>query len=206
MGVVFLDGDDTNELLVPYVRGLNPTLDPEQIRQVYLQASLGEISARRFWQEVGFPVSEAHPDLEKNYLDNHLRLDPEFPEIAARLAGAYRLALLSNDVAEWSDYLCRKHRLNGFFGAKIISGVVGIRKPEPRIYKKLLATIRATPGDCVFIDDRLPNLRSAAHLGMKTIHFRRGPFDCYGEFYPDASITRFPELPPVIEVLSGANE
>lgn len=63
MGVLFTVGDDTNELLIPFVQAKNPAAEREEIRTHYHRACLGEISSRAFWEAVGlggeFPFCRA---------------------------------------------------------------------------------------------------------------------------------------------------
>ncbi len=152
MGVIFKAGDDTNDLLVPYIQKRNDMISAEKINEIYLRVSLGEISSFDFWKELGF-CSE-YPGIEREYLDACLTRDPDFMETARTLVKNYHLALLSNDVKEWSDYLRIKFDLNSLFKIIIISGEVGYRKPDKRIYSILLDRIRSFPSNCVLIDDR----------------------------------------------------
>jgi len=46
---------------------------------------------------------------------------------------------------------------------------VGLRKPEPAIYKLALEITDRKPQECAFIDDRPLNLDAAQCLGMQTI-------------------------------------
>ena len=60
------------------------------------------------------------------------------------------------------------------FDAAVISGHVGVVKPDPRIYEILFARARRKPNELLFIDDSPANVSAAAALGMAAIHFRRG--------------------------------
>jgi len=44
-------------------------------------------------------------------------------------------------------------------------------KPSLALMQQVLAQLRLPAGQCIFIDDTLSNLKSAAQLGIKTIHF-----------------------------------
>ncbi len=193
MGVVFTVSDDTNDLLVPFIRKRNKQLSRDYINESYLRASLGLISSRQFWQEVG--LGSQYPEVETSYLDTQLILDDGFLRAAKTLSERYSLGLLSNDVSEWSAYLRNKFELN-FFNAAIISGDVHCRKPDVAIYERFLKNAKALAGECVFIDDRCKNLSAAKPLGLKTIHFVRQPEE--SRFIPDASITGFHELEQAI--------
>jgi HAD superfamily hydrolase (TIGR01509 family) len=197
MGVVFTVGDDTNELLVPFVAERNPAVTPGTINEAYLRASLGEISSRRFWDAVG--LGRDYPDVEREYLDTRLSVDPDFASVACRLAGRFHLGLLSNDLAEWSAHLRRTRSLS--FDAVTISGDVGCRKPSPEIYRRFLASSGADAVECVFVDDRLKNLAAAHDVGFATILFERNPES--GDFVPDGRVAGFAELEGVLGRLVG---
>ncbi len=197
MGVIFEVGDDINYLLVPYIQKRYDTVPAGKINEMYLKASLGEISSFDFWKELGF-CSE-YPEIEREYLDTCLTIDPDFIEIARTLAKNYHLAILSNDVKEWSNYLRTKFDLNNLFKIIIISGEVGYRKPDKRIYNILLDRIRSSPSNCIFIDDRAKNLLPASEMSIKTIRFIRGESNDYSP--ADYEISSFVELPQVIESL-----
>ena len=195
MGVIFEVGDDTNDLLVPYIQKINDMISAEKINEMYLKASLGEISSFDFWNELGF--GNKYPEIERDYLDTYLRIDSEFVEVAKTLSKNYSLAILSNDVKEWSNYLRTKFDLSRLFKIIIISGEVGYRKPDKRIYNILLDRIQSPPSDCVFVDDRAKNLRPASEIGIKTIRFVRE--ESNNDISANFEISSFAELPQAIE-------
>ncbi|MBB6118741.1 HAD family hydrolase [Nocardiopsis algeriensis] len=82
----------------------------------------------------------------------------------ARRAGA-STAVLSNS---WGNGYPRSHFATTF-DAVVVSGEVGMRKPEPRIYLHTCEQLGLSPEDCVFIDDLESNVRSAEELGMAGI-------------------------------------
>jgi len=75
-------------------------------------------------------------------------------------------ALLSNS---WGNSY-PDHLFDGMFDAVVISGEVGMRKPEERIYRHTLELIDLQPQACVFIDDLRHNVDAAVSLGMVGIH------------------------------------
>lgn len=83
---------------------------------------------------------------------------------AARNAG-HATALLSNS---WGNGYPREH-LGSTFDTLVISGEVGMRKPEERIYLYTCRSLGLDPEDCVFIDDLEHNVATAESLGMTGI-------------------------------------
>ena len=197
MGVIFEVDDDVDDLLVPFIQRKDDSVSSEKINELYRKASLGEISSCAFWGQLGFESD--YPDIEKDYLDSCLKLDPEFVDIARSLKESYSLAVLSNDVKEWSSYLRNKLELNELFMVVIISGEIGYRKPDREIYTILLDRIHESPSSCILVDDRSENLYAASQLDMKTVKFvRQGAInDSSGE----SEITSFSQLPEVVDRL-----
>jgi HAD superfamily hydrolase (TIGR01509 family) len=61
--------------------------------------------------------------------------------------------------------------LNEFDDA-VISGHVGVMKPDPRIFEILFERVGRRPEELVFVDDSLRNIEAARALGMPAIQFR----------------------------------
>lgn len=198
MGVIFEVADDVNDLLVPFIQKRDRSSSSERINKLYRKASLGEISSCDFWKQLGF--ESEYPDIEKDYLDSCLKLDPGFINIARSLKESYSLAVLSNDVKEWSSYLRGKFGLDELFKVVIISGEVGYRKPDREIYTILLEGIHESPSSCLLVDDRSKNLYAASQLGLKTIKFVRQ--DATDDSSGDFEITSFSQLPEIVDRVS----
>lgn len=58
------------------------------------------------------------------------------------------------------------------FDDVIVSSEVKLIKPDPAIYRLTLERINCQAGECVFVDDSLPNIEMARQLGFHAIHFR----------------------------------
>jgi HAD superfamily hydrolase (TIGR01509 family) len=81
---------------------------------------------------------------------------------------------LSNFAHETFALAERNHNFLGDFDDRVISGHVGVVKPDPRIYEILFERVGRQPGELLFIDDSLKNVEAARALGMPSVHFRRG--------------------------------
>jgi epoxide hydrolase-like predicted phosphatase len=88
---------------------------------------------------------------------------------AARNAGI-RTGLISNS---WGNGRYDREQFTGVFDGVVISGEVGIRKPDPHIYELGAAAVDLPPEACVFVDDLPGNLKPARALGMTTVHHVR---------------------------------
>lgn len=58
-----------------------------------------------------------------------------------------------------------------WFRGMVVSGKVGLMKPDPRVFHLLLQEYELNPAEVVFIDDHLPNVDAACRLGFHAILF-----------------------------------
>jgi putative hydrolase of the HAD superfamily len=78
-------------------------------------------------------------------------------------------ALTNNWRREGPDDDVIPHRLRAHFDVFVESRVVGLRKPDPRIYTLACRELGVEPARTAFLDDIGRNLKSARELGMATI-------------------------------------
>lgn len=96
-----------------------------------------------------------------------VRLDDEMVEAVRRVGAAgLKTAVLSNS---WGDSLYPRELLDDLFDEVILSGEVGLRKPDPAIFQLALTRLGVEAGECVFVDDHPGHLEPAARLGMATV-------------------------------------
>jgi HAD superfamily hydrolase (TIGR01509 family) len=81
----------------------------------------------------------------------------------------YRLACLSNDVVEWSEVLRRRFGLTRWIDIWVISGDIGLRKPDPLAYRRLLDALGTDSSEVLFMDDRARTVAAATELGVLTV-------------------------------------
>jgi putative hydrolase of the HAD superfamily len=61
------------------------------------------------------------------------------------------------------------------FDHVIESAKIGLRKPDPRIYRMMVETLGVDPRRCVYLDDLGVNLKPAREMGMTTIKVLNAP-------------------------------
>jgi HAD superfamily hydrolase (TIGR01509 family) len=164
MGVIYQAGDDVVELLHPFIVEKGGADDLQRIMAVYLDASLGRITAAAFWRAVGID-----PALEDEYLERHRLNRGLLTFLRSAHHDGLDLWCLSNDVSEWSSKLRKMFGLDRYFNGFVISGDAGLRKPDPAIYKALLERTGGRAQDTIFVDDQVRNLNSAAEQGIVTV-------------------------------------
>jgi putative hydrolase of the HAD superfamily len=96
-----------------------------------------------------------------------LRLEEPMLEAVrnARRAGL-RTALCSNS---WGTDLYPSELFPDMFDVVVISGEVGLRKPDAQIFELTIQRLGVAPQASVFVDDHPGHLRAAAELGITTV-------------------------------------
>ncbi len=93
--------------------------------------------------------------------------------LAAQVRAGRRLfASLNNEALELNEYRIEKFNLRSYFSVFFSSCYLGVRKPDPRIYRLALKITQCTPEECIFIDDREVNVESAREVGIHGIQFQ----------------------------------
>jgi putative hydrolase of the HAD superfamily len=87
-------------------------------------------------------------------------------------AAGYRLAILTNNVREWEARWRAMLPVDELFDVVVDSGFVGMRKPDPAIYRLTCERLGVAPEACLFVDDVEVNCTAAAELGMTAVVFR----------------------------------
>lgn len=133
--------------------------------------------------------------VRKQFLEK-LAIDKDLYEYLHFLKGAgIRRGILSNMPREWWGYFSNKFSLAEYFNPIVLSGKVGMRKPDKEIYLEFEKRSGIPLERSLFIDDRLSNLETASNLGIKTVYFKKGDGKGYGNgFNPDFQVSSFAEL------------
>ncbi len=84
----------------------------------------------------------------------------------------YELHALTNWSVEKFPIARERYEFLDRFESILVSGEVGLIKPDPRIFRLLLESIGRPAADCIYIDDNAKNVAAAAALGFEAIGFQ----------------------------------
>jgi len=99
--------------------------------------------------------------------------NPGIRQVLKKLSRRYPLYLISNTNELHFNYVEKRFpQIFRHFKRTFPSHLVGRRKPDPRIYWKVLRKIKLRPEETVFIDDMKRFIEGAERVGMKGIRFR----------------------------------
>ena len=87
--------------------------------------------------------------------------------------GNYKLGCITNNVQtdknDKKNHSKEVSKVMSLFDNVIESSLVGIRKPDPRIYYMSCEALDVLPESCIYLDDLGINLKPARAIGMTTI-------------------------------------
>ena len=90
-------------------------------------------------------------------------------ELAA--SGNWMLGTLNNEAREPNEYRFNQFGLRDYIDVALSSCYVGLRKPQPMIYRRAIDILGKPSQRILFIDDRAENVAAAAAAGIKAIRF-----------------------------------
>ena len=94
-------------------------------------------------------------------------IEPLLAELHAR---GTEMHLLSN-YPPWYRLCDARLGVSRWVQPSFVSCHTGVRKPDDQAYLGPCSTLGVEPGECLFVDDREPNLRAAAALGLDVLLF-----------------------------------
>jgi len=78
---------------------------------------------------------------------------------------------LNNEARETNEFRFESFGLRNYFAVALSSCYLGLRKPDPPIYKRSLDILGRPAERVLFIDDRAENVAGAVSVGMRGIQF-----------------------------------
>lgn len=165
-------------------------------------------SSQIFWRHLytsfllalGITDDELRDDLLATFSDKaSYKLFPEVLDSFEELRqGGYRLGLISN-FEGWLEEVLVEEKAGDIFDVKVISGIEGVEKPDPHIYRLAIERAAVEPGECVHVGDSIANdVEPATAVGMKVVMIDRS------ESFPEIGfprITTLEELPALLRTL-----
>jgi 2-haloacid dehalogenase len=157
--------------------------DPDEMESFLAEVTTAEWNA---YQDAGRPWAEAvellvaeHPQRRELIEAFHGRwpemLAGEIPGtvdvLADVRAAGVRLFALSNWSAETFPVARERFDFLAWFEGIVISGDVGVNKPDRRIFEHLIEEFGIEPAAALFIDDSSANVEAAKALGFGTVQF-----------------------------------
>jgi putative hydrolase of the HAD superfamily len=110
----------------------------------------------------------------------HGDLRPEMVEALKRIKARCKTGCITNNLpanamGSTSGRSLYVAEVMVLFDHVIESARIGLRKPDPRIYRMMVDALKVDPAKCVYLDDLGVNLKPAREMGMTTIKVVSAP-------------------------------
>jgi putative hydrolase of the HAD superfamily len=107
-------------------------------------------------------------------------LRPEMVEALRRVKAKFRTGCITNNlpanaIGSKSGRSLYVAEVMALFDHIIESAKIGLRKPDPRVYRMMTDALGVDPKHCVYLDDLGVNLKPAREMGMTTIKVLNAP-------------------------------
>jgi len=157
-------------------------LEPDAVKRIFRergeglnllrQLERGEIAVDEFSARFGPLLGVRETDGMVERLFAGVQADDRMVEAVRRVKESGRpTGLISNS---WGGVSYDRVATDDLFDAVVISGEVGVNKPEPEIFRLGAERLGVAPEECVFVDDLRENCTGAEAVGMAAI-LHRGP-------------------------------
>jgi putative hydrolase of the HAD superfamily len=155
-------------------------LDPDAVKRLFREdprarpelrrLEVGELGEEEFAERFGSMLGVRKSEGLVDRLFAGIRPDEAMLEAvkAARRAGL-RTGLVSNS---WGHGRYDRDAFPELFDAVVISGEVGLHKPEPEIFRLAAERVALPPARCVLVDDLEENCAGAEAVGMTAVLHR----------------------------------
>jgi len=134
------------------------------------KALTGELSPYDFWKGVSTKLN-CDPDELKAKIIESFPIDNRVINFIDKIKPRYTICMLSNQIEDWLEPEIDKHGLRSRFEHYFNSYQLGLAKPDPRIFQKVLESLKCDPSECLFTDDNSTNVEVAKSLGMNALVF-----------------------------------
>lgn len=153
----------------------------EEINKAYER---GELTTDEFVEKYKKLLPDASGDQIKRTWNSMLLDFPEHRmDFLRKLKneGKYKLILLSNTSMLHIDWVAANidvfQEFKSSFDAFYLSYDIGVRKPNTKIYERVLKDQNLKAEECIFIDDKSENTEGAAKVGLHTWNLQVGKED-----------------------------
>jgi len=154
---------------------------------------LGVEPRNSYIERIRIIYCESFPQTEKTQMRALLK----------ELHGKFKLGIISNSMSQVPKIFLEQNNLIRYFDAIVISGAVGFRKPNPRIFNYALERLNADPCEAVHVGDSFEeDIVGAKNVGMKAIWICEEKLIEKGAPQPDFIANSLTDVPRLIKAIS----
>jgi putative hydrolase of the HAD superfamily len=158
------------------LKDVDSVLDIYEQRGIFLELEAGRTDAEGFRHKLSTMVGRelTAEEIAAGWLGFMADVPQYKLDYIEGLRKEHKVFLLSNTNpivmawAESSDFCPAERPLSSYFDGIYASYRMGITKPDPRIFLRMMKEANISAADTLFVDDGVRNIKTAAGLGMHT--------------------------------------
>lgn len=150
-----------------------PETDSEALHELDKQAAVGKLSKGQFIEQAAKITGQSIVETEQRFFKG-TDFNKKLSEFIPMIRNQYSTALLSNIGADMMDDFFSQDDYTKYFDEVVLSGAVGIAKPDPAIFELTCQRLGVELNEAVMIDDMQSTVDFVKTLGMQSI--------CYKDF------------------------
>lgn len=173
-------------LLGDLARLVMPFLDRRMLSRAFAES----------YPDVGLPSAAIAAELAAR-LPGCIEPDPAVVQMLSELSGRYRTAIVSNGSRRVQRAKIERAGLKGTVGRVFVSGELGVRKPDPAIFRLALEWAGVAAGEALIVGNHpYEDIRGGQRAGLWTCAVGDGYVESWPR--PEFRIDRLLDLPEVL--------
>ena len=175
---------------------IEPNFTFRQTLSVKLQLELDFLREKAYWSVDEAALQQAHAQLLNDVYAGVLHTTAHSRDVLTQLRAHYPMVLVSNFYGNVNTVL-REFQLDHLFNDVVESAMVGIRKPDPLIYKMGVDCLNLSSSEVVVVGDSFyKDIEPAKKIGCQAVWFKGESWtnEQYDETFPDQVITDLAQL------------
>lgn len=192
--------EEVQEKIAPHLTELIDEIDLPHAPSLSEEASrtFWTFTYRRFLAELGVKDEDMTRKLYERFssFESYRLYEDVKPTLDAVEAAGYRIGLISN-FDSWLEEMLLEMEVGHIFEPSIISGNVGVEKPDPAIYRIAVERAGVQPEVCVHIGDSpRTDMEPASDVGITPVLIDRA------DRYPHSRYARIRDLTELLPLIS----
>jgi putative hydrolase of the HAD superfamily len=151
------------------------------------------------------PLPQVLAVLHRTLAHKRLDLYPDVRRVLDALHPRYALGVVTDAQSAYALPELRAVGLADLFGAIVVSGDYGYRKPDPRLFATALAALHVRPDQAIYVgNDMYCDIFGAQQAGMPAVFFAtQYGRKAHAAVVPEYTIHRFADLPAAVAALAA---
>lgn len=159
----------SSDLALPWFAKYLPDYDVAKLREDYIKdVDLGKSPLGILYEKLGELTGQSAEEIAGQWI-SMVTIDDKVVSAIRKLGTGNKIALCSNAPSDLIRPILKEYQLEELFDVIVISGEVGMVKPNEDIFLHTLSLMDSRANQAILIDDDEKNIKAATKLGMRGV-------------------------------------